>query len=314
VTGSARVLALDELPTIGPAVISMGVFDGVHLGHRAVLEATRAAATARGARSVALVFDPPPEELLQPGTAVPRLAPLDLNLSRIEALGIDLALPIRFDEPLRQLSAETFLEALSPAVGLRGLVMSNRSAFGRDREGTLERMRELAAGTGYAVLSVEPVEFDRAIVSSTRIRAAIADGDLEAARQMGVMPYLQGAVVTGDRRGRDLGFPTANLRFDYAPAMPPLGIYAGRVALAERGVRVGQPSLISIGTRPTFHDDGDVLAEVHLLDFEGDLYDMQLGVELVTRLRDERRFSDVNALVEQMHRDVEMGRIVLGAS
>ena len=131
---------------------------------------------------------------------------------------------------------------------------------------------------------------------------------------MGVTPYLSGTVVTGDRRGRELGFPTANLRFAYAPAMPRLGIYAGRVTLADRGVPPGQPSLISIGTRPTFHDHGDLLAEVHLLDFEGDLYGMQLGVDLLARLRDEQRFSDVDALVEQMGRDAEMGRIVLGVA
>jgi riboflavin kinase / FMN adenylyltransferase len=159
---------------------------------------------------------------------------------------------------------------------------------------------------------VEPVKVGGSIVSSSRIRATIATGDVAAARRLGVMPYLRGTVVIGDRRGRELGFPTANLRFDYLPAMPPLGIYAGRIGRGVRGVPDGHPSLISIGTRPTFHDAGDVLVEVHLLDWDGDLYDRQLGVELVARLRDERRFSSVDALVAQMRQDAEMGRAVLG--
>jgi riboflavin kinase/FMN adenylyltransferase len=313
-TSPVRTFSVGEVPAIGAAIVTMGVFDGVHLGHRAILEATRAAATEQGVRSAALVFDPPPDELLRPGTVVTRLAPPAVIVSRIEAMGIDRALLIHFDEPLRELTAEAFLDALSPAIELRGLVMSRRSAFGRDRGGTVDRARQLGADRGFSVVVVEPVEIDAVIVSSTRIRQAIGAGDLQAAQRMGVRPYLQGIVVGGDRRGHDLGFPTANLRFDYVPAMPPLGVYAGRVTFAAAAVSSGQPSLISIGTRPTFHVGGEVLAEVHLLDFEGDLYGTQLGVDLVARLRDERRFTEVSALVEQMRRDAEMGRAVLGVT
>ena len=303
---------LSDLPHLGSAVITLGVFDGVHLGHRAILAATRDAAAQHGARSVALIFDPPPDEVLRPGTVVPRLAPLEVNLARIGAQGIDHALPIRFNEPLRELTPEAFLAALSPAIEVRGLAMSRRSAFGRNRAGTAERMQALGTQGGFTVVVVEPVEVDGAIVSSTRVRAAIGAGDLAAALRLGVPPYLAGTVVTGDRRGRGLGFPTANLRFDYTPAMPSLGIYAGRVVPAVRGVSGGQPALISVGTRPTFHTGGEVLAEVHLLDWDGDLYGERLGVELVARLRDERRFDGVEALVEQMRRDAETGRAALG--
>jgi riboflavin kinase/FMN adenylyltransferase len=306
------VLALGELPSIGAAVVTLGVFDGVHLGHQAILAATRAAAIEHGARSVALVFDPPPDELLRPGTVVPRLAPLDVARSRIVALGIDRVIPIQFDERLRELTAEAFLAALSPALKLSGLVMSRGSAFGRNRGGTAQRMVALGAEKGFAVVVVEPVEVDGEIVSSTRVRAVIGAGDVTAALRLGVPPYLAGTVVTGDRRGRELGFPTANLRFDYAPAMPALGIYAGRITPAVQGVSDGQPALVSIGTRPTFHAGGEVLAEAHLLDWDGDLYGMRLGVELVARLRDERRFDTVEALIHQMRLDAEMGRAVLG--
>lgn len=312
-TGSARAISPAELPAIGAAVVTMGVFDGLHLGHRAILEATREAAAERDARSVALVFDPSPDELLRPGTIVARLAPPAVNLSRIEAIGINRAVPIRFDERLRELTAEAFLDALAPAIGLAGLAMSRHSSFGRDRAGTVERMQQLGADRGFSVIVVEPVEIDGAIVSSTRVREAIGLGDVQTAHRLGVTPYLEGVVIAGDRRGHDLGFPTANLRFDYRPAMPRLGIYAGRVTTG-RGISPGHPALISIGTRPTFHDDGEVLAEVHLLDFDGDLYGSRLGVDLVARLRDEQRFADVDSLVVQMRVDAEMGRAVLGSA
>ena len=313
-TSLLRTYALGELPAIGPAIVTMGVFDGVHLGHRAILAATRMAAASRAVRSVALVFDPPPEELLRPGTVVARLAPPSVTASRIEAAGIDDVLFVRFDESLRELSAEAFLVALAPEIELRGLVMSRRSAFGRDRGGTVEHVGQLGAAHGFTLGVVEPVEVDGAVVSSTRIRGAIAAGDLQAAERMGVRPHLEGTVVRGDGRGHKLGFPTANLRFEYLPAMPPLGIYAGRVSFEAADVAGGQPALVSIGTRPTFHEGGGVLTEVHLLDFTGDLYGTRLVVDLVARLRDEQRFADVDALVDQMRRDAEMGRAVLGAT
>jgi riboflavin kinase / FMN adenylyltransferase len=310
VSGQGAV-KLADLPEIGRAAVTIGVFDGVHLGHRAILEAARDEAAEGGMTSLALIFDPPPEEVLRPGTNVARLAPLAVNLERIEAL-VNRALPIRFDDEVRALTPEAFLDALAPAIQVSGLVMSSRSAFGRDRAGTAARMQELGAERGFAVRLVEPIEIGGAVVSSTRIRAAVAAGDVEGAQALGVVPYLEGIVVAGDRRGRELGFPTANLQFGYRPAMPSLGIYAGRVTKAGGAVAAGHPSLISIGTRPTFHEGAEVLTEVHLLDFDGDLYGEQLGVELLVRLRDEQRFADVGALVSQMQRDAERGRSVLG--
>lgn len=305
-------IGFGELPSIGTAVLTMGVFDGVHVGHRAILQATRDLADEQGVPSVALVFEPPPDEVLRPEARVARLAPLPVNLKRIEALGVTTALPFRFDVQVRDLAAADFLDALAPSILIGGLAMSVRSAFGRDRGGTPARAQELGAERGFTVRLVEPVEAGGSVVSSTRIRSAIAMGDVEAAQALGVAPYLEGTVVVGDRRGRELGFPTANLRIDYLPAMPSLGVYAGRVTQAGSGVMPGHPALVSIGTRPTFHDDAAVLVEVHLLDFDGDLYGKLLGVELVARLRDEQRFADADSLVVQMRRDAEAGRAVLG--
>jgi len=304
--------SLLELSPVGPATVTIGVFDGVHLGHRAVLQATWAAASERAVSSVALVFDPHPDEVIRPGITVPRLAPLAVNLARISELGIDHALPVRFDAGLRSLTAEAFVAALAPAIELRSLVMAANSAFGRERAGTVERMRQVGEARGFAVVAVDPVEVEGEVVSSTRIRRAIAAGDVTTARLLGVAPYVEGVVVAGDGRGHELGYPTANLRLDYEPVLPAVGVYAGRVPRGGPPVGPpGQPALISIGTRPTFEEHGRLVVEVHLLDFDGDLYGTAIGVELVARLRDERRFEDASALVDQMHADERAARVVL---
>jgi len=290
----------------------MGVFDGVHRGHALLLEATRAAAGSGS--SVALLFDPPPEELLRPGVQVPRLAPLSVNLEHVEALGVDHAVPLRFDEALRSLSPEAFLDALAPSIELRALTMTPESAFGKGRTGTLERMRALGTQRGFSVIAVDPLIVDGAPVSSSRIRTALAEGAVDvASRLLGHPAYLEGTVVRGDQRGRELGFPTANLAFDYTAALPALGIYVGTVAVPDRQIGPAHPALVSVGVRPTFHEHGGVLVEVYLLDWDGDLYGTRLQLELLERLREERRFEGVEALVRQMTLDEEDARRRLAA-
>jgi len=301
-------VAVGELPTIGPAAVTLGVFDGVHLGHQAVLAATVRGAAEAGAASVALVFFPHPDEVLRPGSVVPRLAAPATSLEWIGQAGIERPILLRFDDALRSLPPEGFLDALAPALDLRILVMTPGTAFGRGRAGTPERLRELGSARGFGVVLVEPVEVGGAVVSSSRVRQAVAAGDLEAARELlGRPPIVEGTVVHGDGRGRGLGFPTANLETPYPGVLPPLGIYRGRTSVAERGVGPGHPSLVSIGVRPTF-GGGRPLAEVYLLDYDGDLYDAWLRVELLDRLRDEERFATVEALVAQMRRDETEGR------
>ena len=305
--------ALRDLPTVGSAALTLGVFDGVHRGHAALLQATVRAAAERGVASAALIFEPHPDEVLRPGTVVPRLTPLATVIDRVRSdCGVAWPLPVRFDDELRQRSAEEFIAALAPAVELRALVMTPDAAFGRGRGGTVARMRELGTERGFEVVTVEPVLEAGEVISSTRIRLAIAAGEVDLARTLGYPPRLEGTVVVGDLRGRSLGFPTANLAFDYAPAMPALGIYVGQVAVPERGVGPGHPALVSVGVRPTFHDDGRVLVEVHLLDFDGDLYGARLQVDLLERLREERRFEDAAALVTQMKLDDAAARSYLG--
>ncbi len=304
----------DGIPPIGAAVITLGVFDGVHLGHRQVLAETVRAARQRDAAGVALVFSPHPDEVIRPGVAVPRVLPPGLTLDRICDTGIDHAVEVRFDDALRRLAPEEFLSGLAPAIELRGVVMTPDSSFGRGRAGTLERVREIGREHGFDGIAAEPLELDGAPVSSSRIRRALTGGDIAgAARLLGGPPTLQGTVVHGDRRGRALGFPTANLAFDYVPALPALGIYLGMVDVPERGVGPGHPALVSVGVRPTFHDNGRVLVEVYLLDWDGDLYDAELTLELHDRMREERHFDGADALVAQMRRDEEDARRRLAA-
>jgi riboflavin kinase/FMN adenylyltransferase len=295
---------LDELPAIGPAVITLGAFDGVHLGHRHLIAATAAAARDRDAASVALVFSPHPDEVVRPGTVVERLLPPEVTLGRLSEAGIDHAIEIRFDQATRSLEPEAFLAALAPALELRGITMTPDSAFGRKRAGTLERVAEIGAVEGFDAVTVEPLLVDGTPVSSSRIRELLRSGDVAAAGALlGSAPMLRGRVVHGDQRGRELGFPTANLEFDYRPALPALGIYLGRVSVPERAVGPDHPGLVSVGVRPTFHDDGRVMVEVYLLDWDGDLYDATLDLEIGARLREERRFDSVEALVAQMRAD-----------
>jgi riboflavin kinase/FMN adenylyltransferase len=303
----------DDLPAIGPAAITLGVFDGVHLGHRHLVNATRHAAAATGAASVAIVFTPHPDEVIRPGTIVPRLLPPEITLERLREAGIDHAVPVRFDAALRSLAPEEFLVGLAPALRTTAVVMTPESAFGRGRSGTLARVTDIGEELSFSTIAVEPARLDGAVVSSSRIRTALQAGDVEAAAALlGSRPLLRGTVIHGDARGRDLGFPTANLAFDYTPALPVLGIYLGRVSVPERGVGPHHPALVSIGIRPTFHDEGFVLVEVYLLDWDGDLYDTTLDVELSHRLRAERRFESTDALVAQMRRDEDEARRLIG--
>jgi riboflavin kinase / FMN adenylyltransferase len=297
-------LGLDELPAIGPAVITLGAFDGVHLGHRHLVAATAAAARDRDAASVALVFSPHPDEVVRPGTVVERLLPPEVTLGRLSEAGLDHTIEIRFDETLQSLEPEAFLAALAPALEIRAITMTPDSAFGRKRAGTLERVAEIGAVEGFDAVTVEPLLVDDTPVSSSRIRELLRSGDVAAAGALlGSAPMLRGRVVHGDQRGRELGFPTANLAFDYRPALPALGIYLGRASVPQRAVGPDHPALVSVGVRPTFHDDGRVMVEVYLLDWDGDLYDATLDVEIDARLREERRFDSVEALVAQMRAD-----------
>jgi riboflavin kinase/FMN adenylyltransferase len=246
---------IDALPHVGPAAVCMGAFDGVHRGHVALAEITASAARARGAASVALVFEPHPDEVVRPGTVVPRLAPLGENLRRLAAAGIDRVLVVRFDATLRALEPEAFLAAMAPGVTLRALIMTPESAFGRDRAGTPEAMRTLGARAGFdLVLADDIVRDGGAPISSARVRAALRTGDVSTAIRLLGHPLHHEAA---GERGTEPG--SLVLRFAYPAALPGPGHYPASVRGAAGGpaaraeLRIGEegaPTVIGASVAP----------------------------------------------------------------
>jgi riboflavin kinase/FMN adenylyltransferase len=300
-------------PTREGAVVSIGVFDGVHLGHRATLEANLARARELGARSTVVTFGRHPKAVLL-GREPKTLTSLEHRLELFQRIGIEHAVVLTFDAALRDLAAEDFVrDLLLGALGARAFVLGFDSKFGRDRRGTAELLRTL----GHDVRVVGQVVIGGHAVSSTAIREAVELGDLEAAaRMLGRRVSVLGTVVHGDALGRELGFPTANLDLHHE-LHPPQGVYACFVRPVGTGARLTSNgfAVANVGTRPTVADGAQrVRLEVHVLDFSGDLYGRSLEVEFVARLRGEQRFSGVAGLREQIGRDVAAARECLRAA
>ncbi|CAN5754719.1 bifunctional riboflavin kinase/FAD synthetase [soil metagenome] len=313
-TATGRVTGIDDLPGDLRFVAALGVFDGLHRGHAAILRTL--AATAQRLRAVATVitFEPHPEAVLR-GVSPPLLCDPAERLARLGDMGGDLVVVQRFDREFAAQSAETFIDRLARGRELAGLVMSPESAFGRDRAGTLERIRTLSMERGFALAESPSLELGGERVSSTRIRQLIEAGRLsDATTLLGRRYAVIGEVVPGDRRGREMGYPTANLSFAEPVVLPPNGIYATRVSWGgEDPLHPARTAdgVASLGVRPTFANDGPRLLEVHLFDFDEDLYGERLRVEFVRRQRGERKFASVPALVHQMDRDATRAQAIL---
>jgi riboflavin kinase/FMN adenylyltransferase len=283
------------------STVTVGSFDGVHLGHQAVLQEIDRRARAAGRASVLVTFDPHPLEVVNPGAAPPLLTTGPERLEILAQSPLDYVLILRFDRQLAELPPERFVrDVLLERCGVRELVIGHDHGFGRGRSGDVDTLRRLGAREGFDVDVVDPVDFGGQHVSSSRIRRAVAGGDLRSARAMLGRPYgVVGRVGQGERRGRLLGVPTINLS-ELSPRklLPPDGVYA--VAVEWRGGRVG--GMMNQGPRPTFHDSR-LLLEAHLFDFEGDLYDEWVRIEWVERLRDIERFASLEHLKEQLQDD-----------
>jgi riboflavin kinase/FMN adenylyltransferase len=290
-----------------PAYLGLGMFDGVHLGHKAVLGATRAAADAASGRHIALTFDPHPQRVIAPPPEPILLTTVEERLDLFAAEGMDAAAVVRFDEHLRRTPAREWLAALGRVAGRGGVVVSSTYTFGRDRQGTVELLREGGERHGFSVAVVPAVHVAGTLVTSTLIRRLIRRGEVEEARLYLGRPYaVRGRVVEGERRGRTLGFPTANLAVHPDKVLPGRGIYAAWARLEGRSVA----SAVSVGTRPTF-GPGNLLVEAYLLDFDDDLYDREIELVFERRIRDEQAFPSVTHLVRQMEADVALVRSVL---
>ncbi len=297
--------SLEEL-SLQNAYLTIGVFDGVHRGHRALIRYLVAAARADHAPAVVLTFTPHPVAVLGDQADLPCLTTPEERAQLLFRLGVDIVITQPFDRALASQSAEAFMRRLSHALGLRRLFVGYDFALGHGREGTAERLRELGQLLGYEVEVIAPVRHGEEIISATAIRAHLQAGRVDVATDLlGYFYTLAGKVVRGEGRGHQLQFPTANLAPPACKLLPANGVYAcwSRV-LGQRYL-----SVVNIGLRPTFEAHADrPHIESHLLDFRGDLYDQTLTIEFVARLREERKFPSAEALVEQIQRDVNQAR------
>lgn len=305
----------DRLPDDVSVASTIGVFDGVHLGHQEVFRQVRAVADRLGVRSAVVTFDGHPAHVVRPESAPLLLTTLDQKLELIEAQGIDYAYVISFDEERAATSPEVFVdEVFVDALHARAIVVGEDFHFGAGRSGNVDGLTVIGETAGFEVHALELIRHSdeaREPVSSTKIRRALAGGDVARAAEMLGRPYeVRGTVQGGDRRGTEIGFPTANVPVPKVMAWPADAVYAGWCRRANGDVH---PCAVNIGRRPTFYDHAEQsLLEAHLIDFEGDLYGEQVAVSFAEFLRSERKFSGIDQLIEQLKADVDDARTVLG--
>ncbi len=300
-----------DLTTLKPdtdTFLSIGKFDGVHLGHHHLLAPMIKAARLAGAQSAAITLHPNPLEVLVPHRPVAYLTTLEERVQRLGALGLDTVVVLEFDEEVAQTPARRFVQDIIDHIRVKQLWAGAGFALGKGREGDVPFLRELGQELGYSVQVVDPMRVGGQAVSGTRIRGLLRDGYVsEASVLLGRLPTLPGTVVRGASRGHELGYPTANIDAPGKLVVPANGIYAVRVELAGETF----DGVASIGVRPTFESDGERTIEVHIFDFERDIYGEALTLEFVRRLRDEMKFDHVDALVAQMDDDAANARAIL---
>lgn len=293
----------------GQAVLTVGTFDGVHLGHQAILRYLRERAARVGGVPTVVSFDPHPREVVT-GEHVPLLTTLDERAGLLREHGIERFVVLPFTRDLSNLTPEAYVEQiLIGTIGLREIVIGYDHRFGKNRAGDRSTLERLGAEHGFSVDVIPEQLVQDQTVSSSAIRRLLQDGDVAGAAQMLGRPYaLTGLVVRGDQRGRTIGYPTANLRVHgERKLVPALGVYA--VFVERDGERLG--GMMNVGRRPTFETDGAVTVEVHLFDFDGDLYGDRLRVHFVRRIRDEVKFDGVESLVARLREDEAESRSAL---
>jgi riboflavin kinase/FMN adenylyltransferase len=300
----------EELAGFSPdkdTFITIGVFDGVHLGHKRLISELLDKAVKRGCLSGVVTFRQHPEDLFSKVTKLPFLTDIDTRTTLLKKAGVDIIVPLSFTMELANLEARVFIGLLQKHLRMRGLVIGPDFALGRNRKGDTTALMELGKEMDFDVTVVPPLVIDNEIVSSTVIRKAMADGDMEKYRKFTGRSFnLHGKVVAGSGRGGGLGFPTANLNVSDGQAVPPDGVYAG---WAHINGEVYQ-SMTNVGLCPTFGDTGRTV-EAYLLDYSGDLYGHELTVDFIAKLRDEKKFASEDELKAQVAKDVEKGKEIL---
>jgi riboflavin kinase/FMN adenylyltransferase len=306
---------LDRPPPGAPGhALTIGVYDGVHIGHQAVIRATQAAARRHKVRTAVVTFDPHPAYVLRPESAPELLTDLEQKLDLLEACGVDTVVIVPFDVARSQETAEEFVaRVVVGCLEARSVVVGGDFHFGKGRLGNVQLLTVLGRRHGFEVEGVELLprpDYETSSVSSTAVRRAVASGDMvEGGPPLGRLHEIRGPVVEGDQRGRTIGFPTANVAVARHMALPADAVYAGWYVRPD-GSRWA--SAVNVGKRPTFYQEAEhSLIEAHLIGFEGDLYGEAARVQLVEKLRPEQRFDGIDALAAQLRRDVAQAAEVL---
>ena len=300
----------DEPPPRWPApVLALGNFDGLHRGHMKIVDRVRRRAGERGGTSAAMTFDPHPPRVVRPDKAPPLLMTTAQRLEALQRAGMQGVAVVRFTHEMSLWDPETFVRTvLVEWLRVVEVWVGANFLFGHDRAGTFTVLRSLGARYGFRAEKIDPVRYKDFVVSSTRVRRLVAEGRVdEAGALLGHHYFIDGTVTKGAQRGRQLGFPTANLQSENE-LMPPAGVYATTAAI--NGIE--HPSVTNVGLRPTFGDVDTMQVETHLLDVDRDLYGARVRLSFVQRLRDERAFPDVDALREQIEADCRSARRLFG--
>ena len=290
-------------------VLALGNFDGLHRGHIKIIERVRRVATERAATALVMTFDPHPPRVVRPDKAPPLLMTKAQRLEGIERAGLDGVAVVRFTPELSRWDPETFVRTvLVEWLHAAEVWVGANFLFGHDRAGNFSMLRSLGARYGFRTEKIDPVRYKDFVVSSTRIRRLISEGRVDEASALLGHPYsIDGTVVAGDQRGRQIGFPTANMASENE-LIPPNGVYAAIVRLDG----VIYPAVTNVGVRPTFGDSTQTMIEAHLIDANRDLYGQTLRLGFIQRMRDERRFDGIDALKTQIAADVAKARTLFG--
>ena len=298
---------LAELSSEKDTLLTIGVFDGVHLGHKYLISQLKEHARQQNLLSGVVTFRQHPLEVLSPQTGLAYLTNLAEKVKLLKSEGVEAVITLSFTHELAQLSAGQFVGLLKKYLRMQGLVIGPNFALGRNREGNADTLRTLGQDMGFSVTVIPPVKVNGEVVSSTAIRDALANGNMKRVISLIGRPFsLQGRVTTGAGRGLELGFPTANLDIDPKQNLPPEGVYATWTYVDGKAYQ----SVTNIGKRPTFGGNGHTV-ETYILNYQGNLYERELKIDIVERLRDEKRFNTAEELKKQIAEDVNRGKAIL---
>ena len=303
------IYGLGNIARVKSTAIAIGIFDGVHRGHQALIQRMIKCAKAHHATATVITFFPHPVHVLRPGNKLPYLLSLSQRLALFESLGVKQTIVIDFDKPFAAISPQYFIEHyLNEKLNAKAILVGEDFRFGRNRQGDIFLFKELSAVCGYDFIALKAVTYQRSPISSTRLRGLITEGNLKLAKQLLGRPFfLAGKVIKGDARGRTLGFRTANIAYD-ADIVPPKGVYAVRLTVGQNT----HDAVANLGVRPSFNLAHQGLhLEVHVINKQMSLYGKTVKVSFIKKIRDEKSFASIEMLKQQINRDIQQAKRIL---